>query len=65
MYGFVFGADNTGCAVGNPFVVYPRAVCMWERCTKTIGLVVLVHYEADEIVFPPFLFKLDEIEEIR
>ena len=63
MYGFGFGGDQTGRAVGNQFVVYRRAVWTWERCTKTICVVGIVNYEANEIVFPPFLVKLDGIEE--
>ena len=35
------------------------------RCTKSLGVVGLFHYEADEFVFPPFLVKLDGIEELR
>ena len=65
MYGFSFGADHTGCAAGNQFVVYRRAVWTWERCTKSLGVVGLVNYEANEIVFTPFLVKLDVIEELR
>ena len=65
MYGFGFGADHTGCNVGDRFVVYLRAVWTWERCTKYLGSVGLVHYEADEVVFPPFLVNLDGIEEFR
>ena len=65
MYGFGFCADHTGRAVGDQFVIYRQAVWMWERCNETIGVVRLVHYESDEIVFPPFLVKLYGIEESR
>ena len=64
MYGFGFGADHTGRAVGDKFVVYRQAVRTWGRCTETIGVVGLVHYEADEIFFPTFLVKLDGIEDL-
>ena len=65
MYGFRFGVDHTGRAVGDRFIVYLQAVRTWERCTKMLGVVVLVHYEANEDVFPLFLVKLDGIEELR
>ena len=47
MYGFGFGAYHTGRAVGGRFIVYCWVVWKWERCTETIGVVSLVHYEAD------------------
>ena len=65
MYGFGFGAYHTGCGVGDRFVVYRRAFRTGERCTKSLGVVGLVHYEADEVVFPPFLLKLDRIMELH
>ena len=65
MYGFGFGTDHTGCAVGDRFVVYCRMFRTGEQCTESLGVVGLVHYEADEVVFPPFLVKLDGIEELR
>ena len=65
MYGFGFGADYTGRTVGNRFVVYFRAFRTGERCTESLGVVGLVHYKADEVVFPPFLVKLDGIEDLR
>ena len=53
-------ARITGHAVGDQFVVYHRAVRTWERCTETLGVAGLVHYKADEVVFTPFLVKMDE-----
>ena len=64
MCGFRLGADHTGRAVGDQLVLYCRVVWTWKPCTETIGVVGLVHYEADEIVFPPFLVKMDRIEEL-
>ena len=61
MYSFGFGTDHTVCAIGDLFVVYCQAVQMWERCIKMLGLVGLVYFEADEVVFPPFLVNLDRI----
>ena len=65
VYGFGFGADHTGRAVGDRFVVYRWAAWTGERCTESSGVVVLVHYEAGEVLFPPFLVKLYGIEELR
>ena len=65
MYGFVFGADHTGCAVRDRFILYRQAFWTGEWCTKSLGVVGLVHYEEDEVLFPPFLVKLYGIEEIR
>ena len=55
VYGFSFGADHTGRAVGDRFVVYCRAVRTWERCTKTIGVVRLVLMRPMRLCFPPSL----------
>ena len=65
MYGFVFGTDHTGRAVGDRFVVYCQVDRTWERYTETIGVVRLVHYEANEILFPPFLVKMYGIEKLH
>ena len=35
-----------------------------ERCSGYLGLVGLVHDEADKVVFYPFLVELDGIEEL-
>ena len=64
MYSFGFGTDHTGRAVGDRLVVYHRAVRTWERFTESLVVVGLVHYEANEVVFPPFLVKLYGIEDL-
>ena len=65
MYGFGFAANHFGRAVSDRFVLYRRAVWLWEWCTETLGVFDLVHYEADEVGFPPFLVKLYGKEELR
>ena len=65
MYGFGFNADHTGRAVGDQFVVYRQAFCMGERCNKSLGVVRLVHYEANEVVIPSLFVKIDGIEELH
>ena len=64
MHGFGFGEDHTGRTVGDRIFIYRQAVRMWERRTESIGVVDLVHYEANEVVFPPFFGKLDGIDEL-
>ena len=64
MCGFSSGADHTGCAVGDQFFVYRRAFRTGGQCTELLRLVGIFHYEADEVVFPPFLVKMDGIEEL-
>ena len=52
-----FGVDHTGSAVSNRFFVYRQAFQTQEWCTKSLVVVGLVHYEADDVVFPPLLVK--------
>ena len=62
--GFGFGADHTDREVKNQFIVDHWTFSTGERCPKSIGLVGLVHDEAGEVVFPPFLVELDGIQEL-
>ena len=59
MYGFEYGADRTGRAVYNRFVVYHQALWTGEWRTKLLGVVCHVYYEAYEGVFPSLLVKLE------
>ena len=64
MDGFGFAVDHTSRAVDNIFVADRWTFRTGERSYESHGLVSLVHDEANEDVFPPFLVKLDGIEEL-